>query len=53
MLRANQILVIGISRKMLRASPSQNLNNFQLERNFKETAKGQPKPESYQFSIKM
>ena len=55
MLRANQILVIGILRKMLRTSPSQNLSNFQLEcnRNFKETAKGQPKPESYQFSIKM
>ena len=63
MLRAspNQILsifnqnVIGISRKMLRASRSQNLINFHLEcnRNFKETAKGQPKPESYQFSRRM
>ena len=39
---------------MLRASPNQNLINFQLEcnRNFKETAQGQPKLESHQFSIR-
>jgi len=47
--------VIGISRKLLRASPSQNLINFQLEcnRNLKEAAQGQPKPESHQFSIRI
>ena len=44
-----------ISRKLFRASPSQNFINFQLEcnRNFKETAQGQPKPESHQFPIRM
>ena len=38
---------------MLRASPNQNLINFQTECNkiFKETAQSQPKPESHQFSI--
>ena len=38
---------------MLRASPNQKLINFQTEcnRNFKETAQSQPKPESHQFSI--
>ena len=37
---------------MLKASPNQNLINFQLEcnMNFKETAQSQPKPESHQFS---
>ena len=47
--------VVGISRKLLRASPSQNLNNIQLEcnRNLKETAQSQHKPESHQFSIKV
>ena len=39
---------------MPRESSSQNLLNFQLECNriFKETAQGQPKLESHQFSIR-
>ncbi len=47
--------VIRTNRKLLRASPGQNLINVQLEynRNFKETAQGQPKLESHQFSIRM
>ena len=38
---------------MFRASPNQNLINFQLEcnMNFKETAQSQPKPESHQLSL--
>ena len=46
---------IGISRKLLRASPSQNLINIELKcnRNFKEITEGQPKPESHQFWIRM
>ena len=40
---------------MLRASPSQNLINVQLEcnRNFQETAQSQPKSESHRFSFRI
>ena len=39
---------------LLRASPSQNLLNFQskCDRNFKENGQGQLKPESPKFPIK-
>ena len=47
--------VIGIWRKIIRESPSQNLINFQLEcnRNFKENAQGEHKPNSHKFSIRL
>ena len=40
---------------MLRASPSQNLNKFQLECNWnlKENDQGQSKPKSDQFPIRI
>ena len=44
---------MGISRKLLKASPSQNLMNFQIEcnKNSKETAHGQPNPQYINFQL--